>query len=228
MTAPDADVWEDIKHAYIHGRETVPQIAVRFRCGQSTIRRRCNRDRWPLRSAQPDYKPFAGRGAQVSLSPTVGEVGSGGATSSRPVVHPDLDQPLAASAPTLTPRAARIARIYATLDTKLAQIATHIVLSRSRTLADSERETRMLGVLIRNLEKITQFEATFAHPHPLPASAVSPTGAVAATGSTGPIGPNGAHHAGAAARTVADAGADADRWRREIAGRLAGLQSPGA
>ena len=64
MTAPDATVWEDIKHAYIHGREPVVVIAARFGYSLSAIERRRRSESWPMRSARPDYKAFAAPSCQ--------------------------------------------------------------------------------------------------------------------------------------------------------------------
>ena len=216
MTAPDATVWEDIKHAYIHGREPVVVIAARFGYSLSAIERRRRSESWPMRSARPDYKAFAAPSRpQAILSPDAAEAASGGISQPNLQSPPAPDAAAALSAPK-TPREVLVARVYSAMTTKLGQIEHQILRGLNRTLADSERETRMLDTFIRNLEKITEFEASLAHRLP----------ALASNGAAAPgrnAGANGAHAAGTAAAT-ADAAAGADYWRGEIARRLARLQ----
>ena len=52
-----------------------------------------------------------------------------------------------------------IQRLYRTIDRKLAQLEAHMTTDDDLTIADHERETRALGQLIRNFEKVSGLEA---------------------------------------------------------------------
>ncbi len=58
----------------------------------------------------------------------------------------------------LQPPAVVIERLYRTIDLKLAQMEARIMTDDDMSVADHERETRALGQLIRNFEKVTGLE----------------------------------------------------------------------
>jgi predicted nuclease with TOPRIM domain len=56
------------------------------------------------------------------------------------------------------PRQALLDRFYKAIDLKLKQLETTMSQEESKSPADAERETRALGTLIRNVEKVTELK----------------------------------------------------------------------
>jgi hypothetical protein len=54
--------------------------------------------------------------------------------------------------------AALLVRLYRTIDRKLSQLEARLESDEDMTIADHERETRAIGQLIRNVEKIADLE----------------------------------------------------------------------
>ena len=69
----------------------------------------------------------------------------------------DVTAAVAAAGPTID-KAALIARFYSLINLKLEQMEEDMARSTERTPADNERETRALGTLIRNFEKVFGLE----------------------------------------------------------------------
>jgi hypothetical protein len=57
-------------------------------------------------------------------------------------------------------RAGLLRRLYRTIDRKLAQLEARMETDDELSIADHERETRAIGQLIRNVEKIAELEET--------------------------------------------------------------------
>ena len=62
------------------------------------------------------------------------------------------------SQPVCGKRASMISRLYRTIDFKLAQLEARMQNENDLTVADHERETRAIGQLIRNFEKVSDLE----------------------------------------------------------------------
>lgn len=58
------------------------------------------------------------------------------------------------------PREATIRRLYRTIDLKLAQLEARMQNDKDIAAADHERETRAIGQLIRNFEKVSEIESS--------------------------------------------------------------------
>ena len=110
-------LWDQIRLAYEMSRETLAELALRFRVSVSAIQYRAKKEGW------------------LPRRPRKGAIRSG----SQDVL---------------------IRRLYRTIDHKLAQLEERMANDDDDlSIADHERETRALGQLIRNFEKVSGLEA---------------------------------------------------------------------
>ncbi|MBU1212970.1 MAG: hypothetical protein KJ587_17120 [Alphaproteobacteria bacterium] len=137
----DEAAWADIRCAYEKGEETVSQIAARLAVSAGAIYRRARRDGWARRSQQQRNH----RTKAATAKPCRTQTTTGDATR-----RPRQD---AASAPGL------ITRLYNAMDAKLKRLEARMDSHEELTAAESERETRELGSMIRSFEKVTAFAA---------------------------------------------------------------------
>jgi uncharacterized protein YjcR len=128
VTLSDAQ-WQQVEQAYLHSDEPLVRIAERFAVAPATINRRRDKMGWtPRRPSSPAATGGLG-------------VRSGDAVANRAEVKADL-----------------VDRFYRLMKLKLEQLEEDMARSSERTPVDNERETRALGTLIRNFEKVFGLE----------------------------------------------------------------------
>lgn len=123
--------WAEIRRAYEAGPEAVTRLSERFSVPAGRIYRRAKKERW-RRPVQPPLSDPGAAGA-----PSRGHPGEGYNRS----VNKQM----------------MIARLYKAIDENLKRLEARMGSDRDVSAADSERETRELGVMIRSFEKVTEF-----------------------------------------------------------------------
>jgi hypothetical protein len=189
---------------YVAGVLTLARIAGGHGVSVQRIARRARNEGWPVR---PRRTPGTRDG------PPRKSDGKSAATAIRKQPLPGAARPvpkggqLEAAATSLKAQQALVRRLYKAIDTKLKQMERRMAHdmatkegSSDTTAADHERDTRAIGALIANLSRVTEIKADLER---LP-------------GSTSPANQQ-------ADRQLAD---EAERFRREVAERLARLVRP--
>lgn len=128
MSVADAN-WAEIRRAYEAGLETVTALATRCAVSEDRIYRRARKEGWTRRSSRQSKGKLA---ASVRSKPQ------------RRGAHG-------------TNRAAMIERLYRAIDDNLKRLEARMGSGREISAAESERETRELGAMIRSFEKVTAF-----------------------------------------------------------------------
>ncbi|MGE0701626.1 MAG: hypothetical protein AB7O57_21195 [Hyphomicrobiaceae bacterium] len=219
MTASEAPDWAAIRYRYEETQDAVARICAESGVAERELAARRRKEGWRRKSPRPFPPPRATRPAtrQPATSARTGEAGGGASrealsSEGRPdALGGDSVSPKGAAAPPSIPRrllatpAARrrlLDRLCAAISMKLEQLERRMANDLARNddtpATDHERETRAIGALIDNLEKITEMEAGLGK------SAAKP---------------------GAAPTDLAD---EADRCRRELAERLHRIVSAAA
>lgn len=180
MPADDINVVEAARRAYADDRETIVEIAARLSVSAATIRRWRRENEWPLRSVR--------RGARAAVP---AEPGAG---AKRPASKTKTTSSLGTPKTDARSRAALIARLYCAIYRKLEHLETSMETTDPPSAADNDRETRAIGTLIRNVEKVAELETDLTR-----ADAVSAAGSKPAS---------------------LYGGEDADARRRELAERI--------
>lgn len=150
MPADDENVVEAARRAYADDRESIVEIAARLGVSTATIRRWRRENEWPLRSvrrgalAAATAKRVAGAKRPASKTKTK--------TKTTTTSSPGTPKTDARS------RAALIARLYRAIYRKLEHLETSMETTDPPSAADNDRETRAIGTLIRNVEKVAELE----------------------------------------------------------------------
>lgn len=214
MTEPSEPNWALIRHRYEETQDAVAQICADAGITKSQLDTRRKREQWHRKSPRPfppPRKPVAARAASEPPPPIAPSTFAAGAEPSAAASRAGVEETAEVegttpadlalpSRPGATPAAHRrlLDRLVAAISMKLGQLerrmTTDLAAGEDSTATDHERETRAIGALIDNLEKITEMETGLAN-----------------TGGKRPS-------AGAAATT--DLADEADRCRRELAERL--------
>lgn len=124
--------WAEIRRAYEAGDETVSSLAARLRVSEGAIYRRARRDGWARRSKKNKGAGETG-GKSGSSRQSAGRIrkpGKGRGGSS--------------------PSASLIKRLYNAINAKLKRLEARMQTDHEITAAESERETRELGSMIRS------------------------------------------------------------------------------
>ena len=204
MAGSDHPDWSEIRRLYLDPATSIAAIADRHGISAQRITRRARSEGWPTRSR---------RTSGAREGPAGKSRRKPGATARLGQPRPDTPQgtpkrrEATPAATSLKARRTLVRRLYKAIDTKLKQmerrmahdIATDEGTSET-TAADHERDTRAIGALIANLSRVTEIEADLER---LP-------------GSARPADQQ-------ADRQLAD---EAERFRREVAERLARLVRP--
>lgn len=128
--------WAEIRRAYEGGPEAVARLAERFSIPAGRIYRRAKKEGWRRRELEvPNAEPSRKAGAARQ--------------------QPDKPTPSGQDRP--VNKQAMIARLYKAIDENLKRLEARMGSDREISVADSERETRELGVMIRSFEKVTEF-----------------------------------------------------------------------
>jgi type IV secretory pathway VirB10-like protein len=213
MTGSDQPDWSEIRRFYLDGEFAIAAIAERHGVSAQRITRRAQRERWPprppRRRTSATSKP-RGKSDAKSATPSPSDPA---ATAPRPKSRPK--RPTVATGSTarsFRARRALVRRLYTAIDTKLQQMERRMAHdmateqgSSDTTAADHERDTRAIGALIANLSRVTEIEAELER---IPGTAAVPAAQQGA---------RDAEH------QLAD---EAERFRREVAERLARLVRP--
>jgi len=148
MPADDADVVEAARRAYADDRETVVEIAARLGVSSATIRRWRRENQWPLRSVRRTAAETAMIRRRASSKRAASKANAATAT------------------PTSDPRsrAALIERLYRAIFRKLEHLETSMETTDPPSATDNDRETRAIGTLIRNVEKVAELETDLTRP----------------------------------------------------------------
>jgi hypothetical protein len=202
MTGSDQTDWSEIRRLYLDGEFAIAAIAERHGVSAQRITRRAQRERWPPR--RPRHRN--GAPSKPRDKPTASDP-----AAIPPSAKPRSTRPAGATgsaARSLRARRALVRRLYTAIDTKLQQMERRMAHdmateegSTDTTAADHERDTRAIGALIANLSRVTEIEADLER---IPGTAAAPA-------------------AQQGDRQLAD---EAERFRREVAERLARLVRP--
>lgn len=142
MPADDTDVVEAARRAYADDRETVGDIAARLGVSSATIRRWRLENEWPLRSVR--------RGARRAAPAKRDATAKRAASKSKTNPGTPKSDPRS--------RAALIERLYRAIYRKLEHLETSMETTDPPSATDNDRETRAIGTLIRNVEKVAELE----------------------------------------------------------------------
>jgi hypothetical protein len=193
----DDATWANVRRAYVDTSKPVKQICAEFGIDGWALAARARQEHWPRRLAKIIAARAAAKAAVRSLKPA-----QAAAVDPTPSDYADLPLPSNQRA-----RLTLVRRLYKAIDTKLKQMETHMASATGTSSADHERETRTLSTLIRNFERVSEFDSDLAKSTGTPANSSTP-----------------AHFANHGANTAAATSAtDADRLRRDIAERLVRL-----
>lgn len=129
--------WAEIRRAYEAGVETVAAISARYGISQGAIYGRSRLEGWAKRSAIKKARPGSGSHRRTGAAANKQE-------AERKRRCPERDGQL-------------IMRLYNAIDSKLKRLEARMQTDQEITAADSERETRELGLMIRSFEKVTAF-----------------------------------------------------------------------
>lgn len=175
MDVDDA-AWAEARRLYATGTLSQAAIAAMLGLSAGRIRRRAKREGWVRQDP-------AGRRRQAKARPT------------GPVAATRRAEGKVTRA-ARCPRAVVVERLYLAIDAKLKRLEARMRSGKALSAADSERETRELGTMVRSFEKVTELAADIDRSQQSPA-----TGRAGVTA------------------------ADAERMRREIAERLERLDA---
>jgi hypothetical protein len=179
--AVDEAAWAEAFRLYSAGDLTLAAIADAIGVSVDRLRRRAKAEGWTR--GRPES---AERRAKVPAR--AAERGAPG----RRIAKPPADGGADGLPEGGNVRAAVVNRLYRAIDTKLKRLESRMQSGKTLTAADSERETRELGTMVRSFEKVTELAADLDRSR-------QPAG----TGRRGDL-----------------SAADAERMRREIAERL--------
>ena len=209
MTGSDRTDWSEIRRLYVAGKLSISGIAERHGVSAQRIARRARRESWP---ARPRRTSGAREGPAIKSRRKKSAADGGRKPSARaPPAAARQRQVPASVAPSLKARRALVRRLYKAIDTKLKQMERRMAHDMATnegtsdiTAADHERDTRAIGALIANLSRVTEMEADLER---IPGSPSAGTGPADSQGD----------------RQLAD---EAERFRREVAERLARIVGP--
>jgi hypothetical protein len=183
----DDATWANVRRAYVDGSQPVKQICTEFGIDTFKLYARARQDQWPKRLA----KILAARTAAKAI-----------AQPTEAISHADPDSAELPLPSNQRARSALIRRLYKAIDTKLKQMEKLMASAAETSPADHERETRTLSTLIRNFERVSEFDPDLTKP-------------AAAHAANAPAGSSSSPSSAASPST-----ADAERLRRDIAERL--------
>lgn len=157
--------WAEIARLWREGREPVGVIAGRFGISHQRICAVARSGQWPQRGGK------GGKGGKTRVEPPTEAGGTHGrepAPAKGRRALPSADG-RSASAKRRRPRKRRpasretalqqmVERLFDAMETKLSNIEHRIADGGDETSADSERTARSLGTLIRNLERLSEYE----------------------------------------------------------------------
>lgn len=183
--AVDEAAWAEARRLYAAGDLTLGAIADAVAVSVGQLRRRAKAEGW-----------VRGRPGLAERTPsTLARTGNRKATTGRKrqlVGAGPADKGVDGHVETGNVRASVVNRLYRAIDTKLKRLESRMQSGKTLTAADSERETRELGTMVRSFEKVTELATDLERSR---------------------------QPAGATRRGDLTA-ADAERMRREIAERL--------
>ena len=152
MAVEDA-AWAEARRLYGEGMSSLAEIADATGISVGRIRRRAMAEGW-VRAARAQTGSRGSRsgrreGGMPRPSGRAGDARLGAAT------HGAAREAGSASAA----RAVVVQRLYRAIDTKLKRLEARMRSGKSLSAADSERETRELGTMVRSFEKVTELAA---------------------------------------------------------------------
>ncbi|MCV0370815.1 hypothetical protein [Filomicrobium sp.] len=133
MPIADAN-WAEIRRAYEAGLETVAALATRCAVSADRIYRRARKEGWTRRSSR-------------RVKQAKGKRAAGKVCGAKPRGRDDRK----------ISHVAMIQRLYRAIDENLKRLEARMGSGREVSAAESARETRELGVMIRSFEKVTAF-----------------------------------------------------------------------
>lgn len=148
MPADDTNVVEAARRAYADDREAIVEVAARLGVSAATIRRWRVQHQWPLRSVR--------RKAAIAKAARRGAAASTAARKPPPKTRVDSDRETPGT--DARSREALIQRLYRAIYRKLEHLETSMETADPPSAADTDRETRAIGTLIRNVEKVAELE----------------------------------------------------------------------
>jgi hypothetical protein len=184
----DDATWANVRRAYVDGSQSVKQICTEFGIDTFKLYARARQDQWPKRLA----KILAARTAAKAVAQPSDAIS--------PADPDSAELPLPSNQ---RARSALIRRLYKAIDTKLKQMEKLMASAAETSPADHERETRTLSTLIRNFERVSEFDPDLITKPAAAHTANAPAGSSSS--------PNSA---------ASPSSADAERLGRDIAERL--------
>jgi hypothetical protein len=208
MTEPPEPDWALIRHRYEETQDAVADICADAGITKSQLESHRRKEHWHRKHPRPFPPPRKPVPVWPAPEPTQRFPPVAGDEAADPSPEPmsagvedttQTELPLPSRLATSTAHRRLLDRLVAAISMKLEQLerrmTTDLAAGEASSATDHERETRAIGALIDNLEKITEMETGLAN--------------------TG--GKRGAAAASAATTDLAD---EADRCRRELAERL--------
>ena len=202
MPGSDQADWSEIRRLYVAGEVTITSIATQHGVTAQRIARRARMEGWPSRR-QHRKRKRDGSKAKSARKPIAAQKRRDTAAG-----KPHRRLPANPAAQSLKARRTLVCRLYKAIDTKLQHMEHRMAHDMATdehpsetSAADHERDTRAIGTLIANLSRVTEIEADLER--------IPGTAAANATEQ--------------ADRQLAD---EAERFRREVAVRLARIVRP--
>ncbi|MCH9806596.1 MAG: hypothetical protein K0U74_02585 [Alphaproteobacteria bacterium] len=151
--------WSEVRHAYLAGGETVAAIAARYGISEGAIYRRARRDGWAKRKSKTTTKlNQQGKPDQSAAN----QQQSPKHVPTKTDNHKPKTKKKKATGKSKSPatKAELIERLYDAIDAKLGRLENRWQDAEEISAAESERETRELGSMIRSFEKVAAFAKT--------------------------------------------------------------------
>lgn len=159
----DPPIWADVRHAFEHSPETVAVIARRYGVTRCQIIYRARARGWTPRPSGADSLRIATFKRALGLKPpsVIEPLPPSPIPERSQFKQAGLEHKAAGGFGSRSHRAALIKRFYEIVDLKLAEVERRLKSDATLTQPEAERETREIGNLIKNFEKLT--ELTDAH-----------------------------------------------------------------
>ncbi|MFA5950567.1 MAG: helix-turn-helix domain-containing protein [Hyphomicrobium sp.] len=186
--------WAEVRRLYAEGSEPLTAIAGRFGIARATLTNRAKREAWPSRARAAAAKTATAQGITKRKVEQL-QLASPKASASKSCNQATKTSSIAL--PSRRTQRAVVGRLYRAISLKLELMERRMANGEERSAQDEERESRALGTMIRNFEKVTEAVSDFDQTRERSAS-----------------------------DAPADR-ADAERMRREIAQRLERLHAQG-
>jgi len=150
--------WAEVRRLYAESSEPLAAIAARFGIARTTLTNRAKRETWPSRASAPPLEATTAAGkAKRKVERTRLTSPKASATKSGNTVT----RPSSIALPSRRAQRAVVGRLYRAISLKLELMERRMTNGEERSAQDEERESRALGTMIRNFEKVTEAVSDF-------------------------------------------------------------------